>query len=74
MGGVHDGGVALLADIGGTNVRFALARRAGDALLDAGSVQSFAVAQFDSLVSAARHYLGSCGARPRRAVLAAAGP
>ena len=65
---------ALVADIGGTNVRFALARRAGTAapLLD--SVQSFAVAQFESLVAAARHYLQGANAAPRRAVLAAAGP
>ncbi len=71
---MSEGAPSLLADIGGTNVRFALARRAGDALLVAGSVQSYAVAQFDSLVSAARHYLGELGERPRRAVLAAAGP
>lgn len=64
---------ALVADIGGTNVRFALARRADrGASLDA--VRAFAVSRFGSLVEAARHYLGECGARPRRGVLAAAGP
>ncbi|MCC7462733.1 MAG: glucokinase [Gammaproteobacteria bacterium] len=67
---------ALVADIGGTNVRFALAHGADAdvALLMPGSVQSFAVVHFDSLVAAARHYLSGRNERPRRAVLAAAGP
>jgi glucokinase len=66
--------LALVADVGGTNVRFALARRAEAALLVAGSVDARAVAQFGSLVDAARHYLSTHGERPRRAVLAIAGP
>ncbi|MFO1399880.1 MAG: glucokinase [Steroidobacteraceae bacterium] len=65
---------ALVADIGGTNVRFALARRDGAAPPRLDAVRSFAVAQFDSLVVAARHYLQGSGVAPRRAVLAAAGP
>lgn len=66
--------LALVADVGGTNVRFALARRAGGALLVAGSVVQYTVAQFGSLVEAARHYLQGRSELPTRAVLAAAGP
>jgi glucokinase len=71
----------LLADIGGTNARFALADLGGDAatgdgaatVLREGSVREFAVAQFPSLPETARHYLGEVGARPEFAVMAVAG-
>ena len=47
----------LLADIGGTNARFALAdTRAATPLLD-DTVRGFAVADFPSLADAAQHYL-----------------
>jgi glucokinase len=49
--------LALLADIGGTNARFALADLAGAHPLHADSVRSFEVAGFDSLAAAAKHYL-----------------
>jgi glucokinase len=49
--------LALLADVGGTNARFALAELAGAHPLHADSVRSFEVAAFDSLAAAARHYL-----------------
>jgi glucokinase len=51
------GSLALLADIGGTNARFALADTALAAPLLGHSVRSFEVAGFASLAAAARHYL-----------------
>ena len=56
---------ALLADIGGTNARFALATSdpSAPALLP-DSVQVYAVADFPSLADAARHYLDKVGAAP----------
>jgi len=63
----------LLADIGGTNARFALAEPgAGMPLVDE-SIQAFPVDRFESLAEAADHYLESTGARPGSAVLAVAG-
>jgi glucokinase len=66
----------LLADIGGTNARFALAEPAAAQPLLADSVQGFAVADFPSLADAARHYLDACGLQEagiREAVFAVAG-
>ena len=68
----------LLADIGGTNARFALAEPgAGRPLLE-DSIQRFPVDAFGSLAEAARHYLAQTGinqtgAAPSRAVFAVAG-
>ncbi|TRZ94160.1 MAG: glucokinase [Rhodocyclaceae bacterium] len=66
----------LVGDIGGTNARFALvdgANRADPALFE---IRRYAVAQFDSLAAAIRHYLLEAGAAvtPRRAVLGVAAP
>ena len=47
----------LLADIGGTNARFALADTAARVPLLRDSVEKYAVADFPSLGDAARHYL-----------------
>lgn len=66
----------LLADIGGTNARFALADPDADSPLLADSVQRFAVADFPSLADAARHYLvetGQAEAGIRHGVFAVAG-
>ncbi|RPE81492.1 glucokinase [Vulcaniibacterium tengchongense] len=63
----------LLADIGGTNARFALAREDAQSPLVADSVGEFAVADFPSLAHAAQHYLDGNGARVRRGVFAVAG-
>ncbi|MDN5782698.1 MAG: glucokinase, partial [Luteimonas sp.] len=54
----------LLADIGGTNARFALADTAAPMPLLEDSVEKYAVADFPSLGDAARHYLagGRAGA------------
>ena len=63
----------LIADIGGTNARFALADpHAATPLLD-DSVREFAVADFPSLADAARHYLDQAGAHADRGVFAVAG-
>ena len=67
--------VYLVADIGGTNARFALARgdcREGFALEQ---IRRFKNEEFEDLRDAARAYLESCtGDRPQRACLAVAGP
>jgi glucokinase len=65
--------VALVADIGGTNARFALATRdiQGRPLLT--SMRELTVAQFDSMAHAAVHYLEQIDTtRPRRCVIAVA--
>ena len=54
--------LALVADIGGTNVRFAIADRRLQAPLVSDTVRQFPVADFPSLVDAAQHYLQ--GVRP----------
>lgn len=61
----------LLADVGGTNARFALAHGA-----DYGPVHRYAVADFPDFVSAIRRFLRDSAPAepPRRAVLAFAGP
>src|SRR5690348_1878346 len=64
------GGLRLVADIGGTNTRFALARP-GARLAATRSVRNNA---WGSLSDAARAYLADCGARPREACFAVAAP
>jgi len=74
--GEFQGEPILVADIGGTNARFAL--------IDAGNwndhelvgIRRYAVVQFASLAAAIRHYLQEAGvaATPRRAVLGVAAP
>jgi glucokinase len=63
----------LIADIGGTNARFALLE--GD---DVNEEKVFACAQYPTLVSAIEHYLASIGStgarRPVEAAMAIAGP
>jgi glucokinase len=63
----------LLADIGGTNARFALADPGAPMPLLADSIRTFAVTDFGSLAAAAGHYLEGTGVRPGRAVMAVAG-
>lgn len=65
--------LALIADIGGTNARFALTD------LSASTAQvleprSLDASQFASLQHAAEHYLDGVGARPRHAAIAVASP
>lgn len=70
------GNRVLLADIGGTNARFALADTSAEHPLLVDSVQGFAVADFPSLADAARHYLETSGIAAdaiRQGVFAVAG-
>ena len=65
--------LALVADIGGTNARFALVDPSapGPELLQP---QSLCNAEFASLQHAASHYLRSVDAQPGRAAIAVASP
>lgn len=63
----------LLADVGGTNVRFALAQPAAAAPLLLDSMRAYRVADFSSLQEAAKSYLAVIGAQPADAVFALAG-
>ena len=63
----------LLADIGGTNARFALADPASAVPLLDDSVREFVVADFPSLADAAQHYLDETGATAQNGVFAVAG-
>lgn len=63
--------LALVADIGGTNTRVALAQ--GQRILD-GSVQRFANAGHPGLDAIIAEYLATSGARPEAACIAGAGP
>ena len=68
--------LVLLADIGGTNARFALADTDRPAPLLVDSVRQFEVTEFPSLSDAARHYLDSLPGghhEPGSAVFAVAG-
>lgn len=64
----------LLADLGGTNVRFALVDPTEANPLAGRPVQGFRVADFTDLASAARNFLSAAGATPTHGVLAVAGP
>lgn len=66
-------GPVLVADIGGTNARFALARSNGDGF-ELLHVQSVPADHRGSLLEAVSAYLETCPERPTRAVLAVAGP
>jgi glucokinase len=63
----------LLADLGGTNVRFGVADPSRPSPLLTETIRRYRVADFDSLVSAAKHYLDETGQKVHRAVIAAAG-
>jgi glucokinase len=64
----------LLADVGGTNVRFALADPANVQPLLADSIRQYHVADFATFTDAARAYLDETGVHPRSGVFAFAGP
>ena len=63
----------LLADIGGTHARFALADPGAGMPLLEDSIRGFPVDAFGSLAEAGRRYLDHTGADPSRAVFAVAG-
>lgn len=62
----------MVADIGGTNARLALAR---DRVVLTGSLRSYRNDAFDGFAALARHFLDQCGARDvTELVVAVAGP
>lgn len=63
----------LIADIGGTNARFALADPGARPPLLVESIRRYSVSDFPSLQATAAEYLRDIGAKPRRAVFAIAG-
>jgi glucokinase len=65
--------LALVADIGGTSARFALADLAGEAPR-LSQQRSLPCADFASLQHAVEHYLQTVGERPARAAIAVASP
>lgn len=65
--------VALVADIGGTNARFALADLDAS-VLELRDVQTLRCADFASLQHAGEHYLATVNTRPQRAAIAVACP
>ena len=67
------GELALIADIGGTNARFALCDPA-TAVPELVEPMALRNAEFASLQHAAEHYLAAVGVRPRRAAIALACP
>lgn len=67
------GSHTLLADIGGTHARFALADAAAELPLLGDSVRKYPVAGFPSLADAAHSYLAGTGAGVSSAVFAVAG-
>ncbi|MEO6688087.1 MAG: glucokinase [Dokdonella sp.] len=66
-------GHVLLADVGGTNVRFALADTASRRPLIAESIRRYHVADFATFTDAALAYLTDSGAHPQRGVFGFAG-
>jgi glucokinase len=70
-GGTGTGHTALVADIGGTNARFAMADLDGPVVP---SFETYPVANFTSLAEAAASYVKATGARPTSAAFAVAGP
>ncbi|HZV38951.1 MAG TPA: glucokinase, partial [Pseudoxanthomonas sp.] len=71
--GADNPGHSLLADIGGTNARFALADCNTAAPLLEDSVREYVVADFPSLADAAQRYLDETGAKAGHGVFAVAG-
>ena len=68
--GGYPGGPRLVADIGGTNCRFALDYAPGRI----GAMQNLACADYARFEDAARAYLASTGAGARQAIIAIANP
>jgi glucokinase len=64
----------LVADVGGTNVRFALTSPGQPQCLAPGSILALRVEAFDTPAAATRHYLEAMGVEPAGAVYAVAGP
>lgn len=69
----HGNASTLLADLGGTNVRFALAGPDAASPLVMDSIRRYRVKEFPSLADAARQYFADTGRSASQAVIAAAG-
>lgn len=65
--------LVLVADIGGTNARFAIAEYKGETI-SIREAQTFRAVDFETIRDAADAYLESVSERPKRACFAAAGP
>lgn len=65
--------IALVADIGGTNARFAIAEYAGSSI-SIHEMQVYRTADFETLVDAARAFLRTVRVQPANGCFAAAGP
>jgi len=70
---VHASASILLADVGGTNVRFALADPSSRKPLLSDSIHRYRIADFSTFTDAALAYLGETRARPQRGVFGFAG-
>ena len=66
-------GQVLVADIGGTNARFALAEQAGGSIV-VNEAQSFRAEDFETIRDAADAFLEAVSVRPSAACFAVAGP
>lgn len=64
----------LVGDVGGTNVRLAIARRDEDGRLTVSDFQKMPGDNFDTLYDAISLYLSESGSKPEHAVFALAGP
>lgn len=64
----------LVADVGGTNIRFGLAIPGRPGVLAPESIRALRVDAFDTPSAATRHYLDAVGSRPSGAIYAVAGP
>lgn len=73
MNPIHKRASILLADVGGTNVRFALADPSTPKPLLSDSIHRYRVADFPTFTDAALAYLGETGAQPQRGVFGFAG-
>lgn len=71
---MNDTEAMLVADIGGTNARFALARRDRSGPLQLDRVRLLTVAEHPTLGDAVKAYLADAGGRPATAVFAVASP
>src|SRR6201991_2934117 len=63
----------LLADLGGTNVRFGIAHPEADQPLIEESIRKYHVKDYASMADAARQYFKETGHEATRAIIAAAG-
>lgn len=64
----------LVADVGGTNIRFGLAVPGLPGVLAPDSIRALRVDAFDTPSAATRYYLDAIGSRPSGAIYAVAGP